>query len=526
MRSNRKLTTTSVMIALCLIGGGAAAQDTPVVTVEEGELRGRVADGVENFFGIPYAAPPVGDLRWAPPAPVSDWDGERDATAYGPACPQGAGLDSERTTEEDCLFVNVQRPEGTTEGDALPVVVLIHGGGWVTGSGNNENLNAMVRENDIVGVTMNYRLGNLGFLAHPALADEEGDVGNYGLLDQVAALEWVRDNIAAFGGDPDQVTIGGESAGGGSTCQILAAPAADGLYNRAFMMSTLCLAIPQDEAEAEGETIANGLGCEDDTASCLRNLSVDALIDAEGVFTRPVKGTPFLPRSGWEELQDGTLTDVPVLIGANRNEGRSFLTDWPSRSVPTFDGPAYEAYVRDTFGADADAVLAVYPYPEDPTRYAGTYLVAEIMMRNFTGPGGLSACKTNEMTELLARTSDVWAYEFAPEGGPGWFEVPGYVWGAGHAVELPYLIPDRGNFANNSAALSDAHMELAQTMLAQWGAFVRDGDPNAEGTPDWPRYASDEGPVMQLKEGDESRIIPTVALRAAHNCDLWESLDD
>ena len=526
MRSNRRPAAAPVIMAFWLIGTTAAAQDGPVVTVEGGEVRGGVADGVENFLGIPYAAPPVDDLRWAPPAPAIGWDGARDATAYGSACPQGAGLDAERTTDEDCLFVNVQRPEGATEGDALPVVVLIHGGGWVTGSGNNENLNAMVRENDIVGVTMNYRMGNLGFLAHPALADADGNVGNYGLMDQVAALEWVRDNIAAFGGDPEQVTIGGESAGGGSTCQILAAPAADGLYDRAFMMSTLCLAIPQGEAEAEGEAIAAGLGCEGEAASCLRELSVDALIDADGIFSRPVKGTPFLPRSGWEELQDGTLTDVPILIGANRNEGRSFLTDWPSRSVPTFDREAYEAYVRNAFGDNADAVLAVYPYPEDPTRYSGTYLVAEVMMKNFTGPGGLSACKTSEITELLARTSDVWSYEFAPAGGPGWFEVPGYVWGAGHAVELPYLIPDRGNFANNAAALSDAHLELSRTMLAQWGAFVRDGDPNAEGTPEWPAYTADNGPVMQLGEGGRSRVIPTVALRAAHDCDFWESLDD
>lgn len=507
------------------VGTGAAqAQGEPAVTLASGEVRGFAEDGVENFFGIPYAAPPVGELRWAPPAAAEPWAGTVDATRYGAGCPQGFGLDSERTTDENCLFVNVQRPEGMADGEALPVVVVIHGGGWVTGSGNNENLNAMVRDNGIVGVTMNYRLGNLGFLPHPALADAEGNVGNYGLMDQVAALRWVRENIAAFGGDPAQVTIGGESAGAGSTCQILASPAAEGLYSRAFMMSTLCFGIPREEAEAEGEEIAAALGCDTDVAACLRGLPVDELIDAETIFRRPVKGTAFLPQSGWEKLQAGELTDVPVLIGATRNEGRSFLTDWETRSVPTFDRAAYEAYVRENFGEDADDVLAVYPWPEDPTRYTGTYLVAEIMMKNFTGPGGLSACKTSEITEMLAPNGNVWAYEFAPAGGPGWFEVPGYVWGAGHAVELPYLIPDRGNFANNGSALSGEHRQLSETMLAYWASFVRSGNPNAEGQTEWAAYAAGDGPVMRLREGDRTAPISVAALRASHNCDFWESL--
>ncbi len=513
---------------LAAAGGAAVAQTGPVVSVSGGALRGAVAGGVENFFGVPYAAPPMGERRWAPPEPAPAWSGERDASTYGPACPQTEGLDSLRTTDEDCLFVNVQRPAGATGTSALPVVVLIHGGGWVTGSGNNENLNAIVRENGVIGVTMNYRLGNLGFLADPALADAAGNVGNYGLMDQVAALKWVHDNIAAFGGDPEQITIGGESAGAGSVCQLLASPAATGLYQRAFMMSTLCSGIPKQEAEATSQEIAASLGCKDDTAACLRGLSVDALIDTDQIFRRPVEGTPFLPQSGWEKMQAGTLTGVPILIGATRDEGRTFLTDWKSRSVKTYDRAAYEAWVKEEFGEDADAVLAVYRWPEDPTRYSGTYLVGEVMMKNFTGKsgGGLSQCRVNGMTELLAKASPVWAYEFAPDDGPGFFEVPGFIWGSGHATELPYLIPDRGNFANNGAALSDRHLELAQSMRHSWGGFIRAGDPNAEGALQWPGYLPGKGQVMQLREGGGSRVIPAAALRGAHNCDFWESLDD
>lgn len=209
------------------------ATETPVVSTASGDVRGAVVDGIESFFGIPYAAAPVGDLRWQPPASPEPWESVRDAAAYGAACPQGFGIDSPRTEDENCLFVNVQRPTGAAEGDALPVVVLIHGGGWQTGSGNNENLDGLVRETGVVGVTMNYRLGNLGYLAHPALTAEAGQSGagqsgNYGFMDQQAALLWVRDNIARFGGDPENVTIGGESAGGGSVCVHMTAQAPKG----------------------------------------------------------------------------------------------------------------------------------------------------------------------------------------------------------------------------------------------------------------------------------------------------------
>lgn len=520
-----KIKTFAIGATLALAAGSSVgwAQERPVATTAQGSAEGMAADGVESFFGLPYAAPPVGDLRWKAPTAPAAWDGARDASTYGAACPQGAGLDSLRIEDEDCLFVNVQRPEGTTDGAALPVLVFIHGGGWQTGSGNNENLESIVRDTGVIGVTMNYRMGNLGFLPHPALAEGD-DVGNYGLLDQQAALRWVQDNIAAFGGDPAQVTIGGESAGGGSVCAQIASPGGEGLYSRAIIMSGSCNAVPRDEALEAGTKIAATLGCEgDDAAACLRALPVGELLDTRP-FTRPVSQTAFLPRSGWEMLEDGSFPEVPVLIGANRDEGRSFITNWASRSVPTYDKAGYEEYVRTNFGEDADAVLAVYPWPDNATRYTGTYLVAEIMMANRAGPGGLSQCKTNTIADKLTANGPVWAYEFTPDDGPGWFEVPGYSWGAGHAVELPYLIPKRGNFANNGTALSEAHRELSKSMIAAWGGFAKSGDPNAEGLPEWARYEAGSGPVMALREGGRSATIPAVALRAQHACDFWDSL--
>jgi len=500
----------------------------PVITTVGGDLQGSLGDGVENFFGVPYAEPPVGDLRWRPPAPPAPWEGIRAATDYGAACPQTYGLDSPRVEDEDCLFLNLQRPEGTAADARLPVLVLIHGGGWRTGSGNNENLDAMVRENGIIGVTMNYRLGNLGNLAHPALTAEAGQSGNYGFLDQQAALRWVQENIAAFGGDPAQVTIAGESAGGGSVCVHMTAPSSEGLFSRAVMMSTLCNATPLPEAERIGTSIAGALGCTGaDAAACLREASVASLIDVPEVAWQIISNTGFLPREPYRALQSGEFRKVPVLIGATRDEARSLLTDWATTSVPVWDEDGYEAYVRESFGEDAEAVLTVYPWPEDATRYTGTYLVADVMIENLLpGEGSLSPCKTNRITEILAPQVPTFAYEWAHTDASGWFEIPGYVWGAGHATELPYLIPHRGNAAFNSNVFGDDERQIAQEMRAYWGAFAKAGDPNGGGQPEWPAYKPGEGPILRLVGGDDLAAVPAAALRAAHNCDFWESLED
>ena len=512
---------------------GPGTSATAVVATASGEVQGTVVDGVENFFGLPYAAPPVGDLRWRPPAPPAGWQDIRQAAEYGAACPQGFGLDSPRTETEDCLFLNVQRPAGMAAEARLPVLVLIHGGGWQTGSGNNENLDAMVRDNNIIGVTVNYRLGNLGFLAHPALTAEAGQEGapqsgNYGLMDQQAALRWVQENIAAFGGDPAQVTIAGESAGGGSVCVQMTAPTSEGLFARAVMMSTLCNATPLGAAEEEGVAIAAQLGCEgEDAAACLRATPVSALIDAETVAWQLTSETDFLPLEPYQALQSGEFQKVPVLIGATRDEGRSFLTDWATTSVQEFDRDEYEQFVRERHGEDADAVLTVHPWPEDATRFTGTYLAADVMIETFLPvAGGLSPCKTSRMTDILAPQTPTFAYEFAHADGSGWFEVPGYVWGAGHATELPYLIPNRGNAALNANAFGDDERRLAQEMRAYWGAFAKAGDPKVAGQAPWPAYTAGDGPVLRLLGGGQTVTVPASALRAAHNCEFWDSLSE
>ena len=228
-----------------------------VVQTEDGAVQGNVALGVENFLNIPYAAAPVGALRWSPPQPPAHWSDVRSAKDYGSYCPQLKTLDSANLAiNEDCLDVNIQRPIGTREDAKLPVYVYIHGGGHVTGSGVKDGQDRIVRTNPVVGVTLNYRLGALGFLALPSLTGG----GNFGFEDQQAALGWIKRNIAAFGGDPNDITIGGELAGGWSVCGHLVAPGSRGLFDRAIIQSGACDSKPAAQAEAEGVEYAEETG--------------------------------------------------------------------------------------------------------------------------------------------------------------------------------------------------------------------------------------------------------------------------
>lgn len=519
----------SVLLLSALVALGAvpaAAADPPgqgpVVATASGKVQGKLAAGVEAFLGIPYAATPAGDGRWQPPRPPASWDGVRPAGEYGPACPQRAGIDSPRMENEDCLVLNVQRPPGTAANARLPVYVIIYGGGFTGGTGNNEDMDALAKANGIIGVTMNYRLGALGFLAHPALADAHGQSGNYGFMDQQAALRWVRDNIAAFGGDPARVTIGGESAGGRSILAHLVAPGSRGLFARAIIQSGSDSTAPLKEAEATGAAFAQRLGCDGpDAAACLRAKPVAALIDAKEPAHLLTGGTEILPQAPYPALQAGASI-VPVLIGGQRDEYRALMTDWPTRSVPEYTKEQYLRFVDDQFGKKAGAVLAAYPWPSDPTRYTGTYLVAKIRSEG-GGIGSVGPCSTQKLTDALAAHAPAFRYEFAHGDGPGWFEIPGYVWGAGHATELAYLIPDRHNAANNGSALNLAEQRLSDEMLHRWGAFVRDANPAVEGEPSWPRFEPGGG-ALSLQAGGQSAVLPVAAINASHNCAFWDAM--
>jgi len=278
----------AVAVALSLSAGGPglvmAAPESPVVATDLGQVRGVSNGATQQFLGIPYAAPPVGDLRWRPPQEPERWNGVRDATSFGPHCPQVATPYGTPSMTEDCLFLNVFTPPKTNQGrpHLLPVMFWIHGGGLVVGESDGYDPSNLVAQGVVV-VTINYRIGELGFLAHSALTAEspKGASGNYGLLDQQAALRWVRRNIRAFGGDPDNVTIFGQSAGGLSVQSQLASPLAAGLFHKAIVESgAYSLQQPSlAAAEAIGAVFAASAGCAvPSTAACLRSLPVQVIL--------------------------------------------------------------------------------------------------------------------------------------------------------------------------------------------------------------------------------------------------------
>src|SRR5215218_6208423 len=306
---------------------GPRATASPVVTTDRGAVRGTRAGAVDSYLGIRYAAAPVGARRWAPPRPAPRWSGVRFATRYGSRCPAAASTNGPRSVDEDCLFVNVQRPSRLPAGARRPVYVFVHGGGLVNGSSNQADSAEIVRRSGVVAVTLNYRLGVLGFLAHPALTARNGESGNYGLMDQQAALRWVRRNIARFGGDPTHVTVGGESAGGWSVCVHLVSPGSRGLFHRAMIQSGSCPSRSRSVAEDAGRSLAEAVHCADPSTvlACLRRTPVGALIDAPASgLTLPVRGTSVLPRDPRVAIAQGAFRHVPVVVGATRDEGRTF----------------------------------------------------------------------------------------------------------------------------------------------------------------------------------------------------------
>jgi para-nitrobenzyl esterase len=486
----------------------------PVAVTETGPVRGAASTGVDSFLGIPYAAPPVGDRRWAAPQPAARWHGVRDATSFGNRCPALESTNGPRSETEDCLFVNVQRPHGLRPGARTPVYVFIHGGGLNNGSSNQHDMSKIVRETGVVGVTLNYRLGIFGFLGLPGLTAESGESGNYGFNDQQAALRWVHRNVAAFGGDPSRVTIGGESAGGFSVCGHLTAPGSRGLFARAMIQSGSCTSRPLAASEAAGTTYAAAAGCADaaTAVACLRAQSAGALLDAAAYQPSLTDGTRSLPLPTGEAVETGRFARVPVVNGANRDEGRTFLQGLIGQNQAQ-----YEAFVRGLFGANADAVLAQYPWPANADQFTAAYLGSAVVTDAgiFAGIGG---CATRELTRTFARWTRTYAYEFAHREGPGLTPIPGYVWGAGHAAELAYLWPSFDNGTPIAPQFDASERQLAREMVQRWGTFVTGRSP-------WPSY-NRTASWLSLRAGGQSRMISDAAYAAEHKCAFWASLPE
>nr|WP_090339561.1 carboxylesterase family protein [Mycolicibacterium malmesburyense]CRL67947.1 carboxylesterase type B [Mycolicibacterium malmesburyense] len=500
------------MVSGCAHGETAAVDvpvDPGVVRTDAGAVRGTVADDHRYFAGIPYAAPPVGTLRWQPPAPVESWTGFRDASRPGARCIQDTSSDvDQRPPSEDCLTLNVWTPPPSDE--PRPVLVWIHGGSFLNGSGDIYGARGFAHRGVVV-VTINYRLGALGFLAHPSLGP---DAGNYGLADQQAALRWVRDNIAAFGGDPDRVTIAGESAGGMSVCDHLVAPASRGLFGRAIIQSGPCQAqydLPAAQQASAEYAAEVGCGAAHLVAECLRSLPADKFADpllyarfGTERLSGPVFGTPTLPQNAFDAITDGrAAADVPVMINTTADEFNLFAALQHLRGRP-LDAAHYPELLAEAFGPQAPAVAAQYP----PDRFDGNVALAysaAITDSDF-------ACVADQMADAL-HDRPVYASEFGDRAAPvpePLRESPFPV-GAAHSLELRYLFDVGG-----APPPDPAQHRLSNEMTDYWARFTDTGNPGQG----WPELG-ERGEWLWL-EPDGNRVITDFGEK--HKCAFWAGL--
>lgn len=500
--------------ALLFVASDADAQcRAPRVRVDAGWLEGtRDGDGLDRYLGVPYAAPPIGELRWQPPRSVTPWHGVRTAAELPPRCAQ---VGVEGPGNEDCLYLNVFVPEGHHR-KPLPVLFFIHGGSLRVGSAWDNDPSRIARETNSIVVMVNYRLGMLGFLNHPALdaEAEDGVSGNYGLMDQQLALNWVHDQIDAFGGDPENITISGMSAGAWSVCAHLTSDGVAGTFSRAALHSGDCFTRDVDTARGVGTGFAAALGCTDETsaADCMRGKPAEEILatDSWAFEAAIVWGGAIVPEPPADRIASGDFTRVPVLFGFTENELRSGAAAlFP---LPTAD---YDVFMSDTFGDHVADVQTLYP-PED---YDDPFY-ALIDAVDDSGAFG-TGCRLYDVASQFAAHVPTYVYRFddATAPNPTWIDAAeGFVAGASHGSDEPYWF-DRP--FDTLPPPTIARAQLASEMVQHLGEFVEDGTPAGRGTARWPQYDARRQRIMRLAPG-ESAV--TRSLPVEDNCAFWESI--
>lgn len=512
----RGICATATAIGLLVSAECAGAREqAAVVKVKQGFLEGKQGeDGLDRFLGVPYEAPPVGSLRFRAPKEVSPWRGLRSAMTLPPRCLQLGGGGG---GEEDCLYLNVFVPSHSRRRARLPVIVNIHGGSFKVGAAIDNDPSRIARSTETIVVMINYRLGQLGFLAHSGLGKEAGDgsSGNYGFLDQQAALRWVHDNIGAFGGDPENVTIQGLSAGGWSVCAHLVAEQSRGLFSSAVIHSASCWARPLAEAEADGAAFAASLGCTEaaNVPACLRQKSSAELLAADS-WAQPsslVYGERVLSEAPALAVAAGRFRRVPVFIGGARSEIRGGLAgDYP------MGADEYVAVMNEIFGDAAPQVLAAYPvanYAEPFDAYADAL--------NDSSIAGLGTCLTLGLADSFAAEVPTYVYEFDDPNAPvpTFYTLPaGMQLGSSHGSDEGYWF-DRP--FDTLAPLDESQRLLAHQMIQYLGGFAERAAPIAWKQPYWPRYRPSSPAVLRFRPG--ATAVRT-DLGARHHCELWRSL--
>lgn len=487
------------------------------VRIDTGRVRGRRTRWARVFEGIRYAQSPVDELRWHLPKPAVAWSGTVDATRPGPLCPQ-PGQPPE-LTDEDCLFVNVTTPLPHAH-ELRPVMVWLHGGGFTTGGGHLYDSQRLAKQGDVVVVTVNYRLGVFGYFGHDGLAGS----GNFGFADQLEALSWVQRNAAAFGGDPSNVTVFGQSAGAMSIGALLATPSAAGLFHKAILQSGSPMLhwgrgvmfprspehtpyLPVSQVAQRGAGLAKTLGAEGaDAVAALRAMSADVLVEHTATFANCLAyETELLPQHPADAIRHGGVLRVPMISGITRDESRAFIAG--AHTVNPITRARLPELLVNSFGDNAPRVADRYESADD----------AAVMTWSTITTDASWAFAVHGEHELLSERAPVFAYEFADRTAPTMADddgVPGLPLGATHATDLPYIF-DLGGID----MLTPKQRMLSDLMIDYWTSFARRGVPQSQRGPGWQSFGGGQNVL-----GFDDRVVGSIDFRRRHNVDFWASL--
>jgi para-nitrobenzyl esterase len=500
VKSFIKFTTFVVCLLTTLV-----VQAQPIVKVKEGTLQGAVENGIAVYKGIPFAAPPVGDLRWKAPQPPLPWEGIKQATQFAPAPWQGGNTPSGKS--EDCLYLNVWTP-ATKQKEKLPVLVWIYGGGFSFGSTSEPGYNGeALAKKGVVLVSIAYRVGVLGYLAHPELSAESthGVSGNYGILDMIAALAWIKDNIAAFGGDPSRVTIFGESAGGIAVSMLCASPQAKGLFHGAISQSGGSFG-PSRPTSYPGENMKSLKLAEEDGVALmkranvasikeLRALSPDALPGGFGSGgSWPIIDGVVIPDDQFTLYEAGKYNDVPVLIGYNSDEGLSFMG-----MLNVKNAAEYEASLTARFGKFAPALAKAYPTSNNAITRSTRNLMRDVAFGWHTWSWARLQSRTGKAGVFLYYFDQHPAY---PKDGPQADH------GSPHAQEIPYVFQ---SLDKNNPATSASDVVISEAMATYWTNFAKYGHPNSKEVTPWKPFTEKQPAVMHFNQVPKMGIVPDEA---------------
>jgi len=512
-RRNLIAWTAAHVLALAVAGlaPSAHAQPAPeVVQTSAGQVKGLTADGVRKFLGVPFASPPVGDLRWRPPVAPASLTSVRDATKFAPHCAQlNRGVFAAPSNTEDCLYLNVFTP--ALSGAKRPVMVWFYGGGLFSGESEDYDGGKLASRGDVIVVTLNYRVGALGFLSHPALNQEGHAAVNYGIMDQQFALRWVKDNIAAFGGDPDNVTIFGQSGGGTAVMANLQSPMSRGLFHKAINQSGTRVTVTKPETMVKiGEDFATSAGCAEQSAKCLRALTTEQVLANQGGVLRVVADFPsvdgqVITKPAYEAFESGAYNQVPIFTGLVQDEQSFFMPELATKKALTAE--EYEKYAE-TFGATHKAqLLERYPLKnyESPT-------LAEIDMAQRS-----KACTARMLNRAWTKHAPVYSYEFRERTAPSYFPATSYPMRAYHTAELQYLFPMFKGGQGTAQPLNADQAKLSDRMVDYWTSFAKGGAPSA----DFSRFDPTKDNVSIL---DLNPLKDEAGHGKSNHCEMWDAI--